>query len=216
MATSRELIEKRVTREVKVRERKENKILRAAERVFAKKGFDGARMEDIAKAAALPKPNVYYYFKSKKDIYRRIISELHDQWGQAFQHISSKADAKTAIRNYIKAKLEFSRKNPIASKIYAGEIIRGSSLLTKSEKETVHRLTQEKCTIIQQWIDEGKMDKVDPAHFLLIIWSATQFYADFDNNVKTVLGVSRLSDDDFDNAEKTLCQVILRGCGLEK
>ena len=87
MNAHRKLVEKRVLREVRAREKKENKILRAAERVFVKKGFDGTRMEDIAKASGLPKPNVYYYFKTKKEIYRRIISELHDEWSKAFEEI---------------------------------------------------------------------------------------------------------------------------------
>lgn len=215
MNKHRQLVEKRVLREVRAREKKENKILRAAERVFVRKGFDGARMEDIAKASGLPKPNVYYYFKTKKEIYRRIISELHEEWSKAFEEISADREPKEAIKAYIRAKLRYSREHPIVSKIFAGEIIRGSFLLAKTEKDNIKNLTADKRKVISSWIEQGKMDPVDPAHFLLLIWSATQFYADFDLNVKAVLGVSQLSRQDYRNAEKLICEIVLRGCGLE-
>lgn len=44
------------------------KILKAAEDIFAKEGFDGVRVDDIAKQAGVNKALIYYYFKSKKDI----------------------------------------------------------------------------------------------------------------------------------------------------
>lgn len=49
-------------------------ILTAAETVFASKGYYQARMEDIAEAAELAKGTLYYYFKSKDEIYFRLIA----------------------------------------------------------------------------------------------------------------------------------------------
>lgn len=48
------------------------RILRTAELVFAEKGFDGARVDDIAKRAGVNKALIYYYFESKD----RILDEL--------------------------------------------------------------------------------------------------------------------------------------------
>ena len=44
------------------------KILKAAEELFAEKGFDGARVDDIAAKAGINKSLIYYYFKSKHSI----------------------------------------------------------------------------------------------------------------------------------------------------
>ena len=211
---SKKTKKKRVTRVVKGREEKKNKILRAAEKVFAKKGFDGARMDDIAKTCRMPKPNLYYYYKSKKEIYQIIIMEILDEWGKAFEELSIDRDPKESLEAYIKAKLKYSREHSFASKIVGGETIRDTNLLIKSQNETLRRITREKCEVIQAWVDAGKIDPVEPQHFLIMIWASTQFYADFDDHVKTNLGVKRLTDDDYDNAEKVLIHVILKGCGL--
>src|SRR5918911_677352 len=44
-------------------------ILEAARKVFAKKGFSNATVDDIASAAGVAKGTVYLYYESKRDIY---------------------------------------------------------------------------------------------------------------------------------------------------
>ena len=48
-------------------------ILAAAETVFARDGYQQARMEDIAATAELAKGTLYYYFKSKDEIFGRLL-----------------------------------------------------------------------------------------------------------------------------------------------
>jgi AcrR family transcriptional regulator len=49
------------------------RLLAAAEREFAAKGYDGAAVDDIARAAGLNKAMIYYHFDSKAGLYRAII-----------------------------------------------------------------------------------------------------------------------------------------------
>ena len=59
-----------------IRERNKEKILRAASEEFADKGFAATKTSDIAAKAGLPKPNVYYYFKSKDNLYREVLESI--------------------------------------------------------------------------------------------------------------------------------------------
>lgn len=56
------------------------KILEAAETLFAEKGFDAARVDDIAAAAGVNKALIYYYFKSKRaildDLFNSLVEDL--------------------------------------------------------------------------------------------------------------------------------------------
>ena len=52
------------------------KIIKAAIRNFAAKGYDGTSMDGIAQAARLTKPMIYYHFKNKKDLYLYLL-ETH-------------------------------------------------------------------------------------------------------------------------------------------
>nr|WP_083700660.1 helix-turn-helix domain-containing protein [Halomonas sp. 1513] len=61
-----------------IRPRNVEKILLAAERVFAEKGYAGAAMGDIAQLADLPKSNVHYYFATMEELYREVLLGLLD------------------------------------------------------------------------------------------------------------------------------------------
>lgn len=56
------------------REDKKTEILQAASRVFYLKGFEGAKIEDIAKEAGIGKGTVYEYFKSKQELFDEAVS----------------------------------------------------------------------------------------------------------------------------------------------
>lgn len=197
------------------RERKEQQIVRATERLVAERGFHGTRMEDIARAAKLPRPNLYYYFPSKRAIYRRILTELRDGWIKAFEEIGADREPREAIRGYIRAKIEYSRRRPVPSKVFSLEVIRGSDMLTEEENRQTQALTEEKCAVVERWIDAGKMDRVDPHHFFFLLWGATQYYADYEQQIKGILGAKRLTAAHFEAGVETVTHIVLKGCGLD-
>src|SRR5205809_4919817 len=49
------------------------RLLDAAARVFRDKGYAGARLSDIAEAAEMRTPGVYYYFPSKEDLVEEVL-----------------------------------------------------------------------------------------------------------------------------------------------
>jgi len=53
--------------------------LKAASYTFAQKGFEGARIDAIAKEAGVNKALIYYYFKSKRELLDRLISSFLDE-----------------------------------------------------------------------------------------------------------------------------------------
>lgn len=199
----------------KLREFKEARILRETAKLVVTHGFQGTRMEDIARAVDIPRPNLYYYFPSRNHIYRRIINDLRSEWINALGQITADGEPREVIRSYIRAKIEFSRKHPAASKIFADEVIRGSGILTEAENEEIRRLTDDKCEVLERWMDEGRMDRLDPRHFFFLVWGSTQYYADFEQQVKNVLGVKRLTRAHFDMGVDTITHVVLKGCSLE-
>ncbi len=64
---------------------KHNKIIRAATKVFAKKGFFNARISDIAKEAKVADGTIYLYFNNKFDI---LISVFEQEIGRLVDQVS--------------------------------------------------------------------------------------------------------------------------------
>jgi AcrR family transcriptional regulator len=56
-----------------------NKVLEAAELIFAEKGYDGAGVDEIARKSGLNKSVLYYYFNSKESLLKELIQKhIHD------------------------------------------------------------------------------------------------------------------------------------------
>lgn len=70
-----------------VSEERKAQIINAAEDVFTKKGFDEARMDDIAEETGLSKGTLYLYFKSKDDLIIAILDRIFQREFKAFEDL---------------------------------------------------------------------------------------------------------------------------------
>lgn len=201
----------KVNPEERIRARNEKKILKAAVELFSRKGFDGTRIAEIAEESGLPKANVYYYFTTKEAIYTRLIESLLAGWDKALEHISADREPREALAAYIAAKLDYSRKHVPESRFFANEMLRGGQFISRRQKRHMQEITRERAAVIEGWIEQGKIAPVDPNHFLIMLWATTQFYADFAAVTAVTLGKSRLRVADFEDARKTIVEVVLNG-----
>ncbi|MEE9389076.1 MAG: TetR family transcriptional regulator C-terminal domain-containing protein [Paracoccaceae bacterium] len=162
-------------------------ILDAALEVFSQHGFRGATLDQIAKSAGLSKPNMLYYFASKEEIHTQLLSELMVVWLDPLRALDPLGDPIEEIVGYVLRKLEMSRELPRESRLFANEIIQGAPRIMNNIKNDLHPLVEEKCNIIQGWVDAGKIVNINPKHLIFSIWSTTQHYADFDVQIQALL-----------------------------
>ena len=197
---------KRATR-IQTRNRKA--ILDAALEVFAAAGFRGATIDRIAERAGLSKPNLLYYFASKDVIYRAVLEDTLIEWLKPLEDLDPAGDPIAEISRYIEAKLEMSRTRPEASRLFANEILHGAAAIGDFLRGPMKALIDEKADVIQGWIDAGKLAPVDPRHLIMMIWATTQHYADFDLQVRAVLG--ERTEKRFEDASATLRHLFFEG-----
>lgn len=189
-------------------------ILKAAERVFADAGFEGASMAGIAAAAGLPKANLHYYFGSKEALYQALLRSILDLWLSATDAIQPDADPAEALAAYIRAKMRWSRLRPHASRVFANEVLHGAPYLQSYLAGNLRALVQDKGKVIEGWIAAGRMRPVDPPHLFFAIWAMTQTYADFDAQIRAVLDTPALDAEAHERGTAMVLQLVLGGCGL--
>jgi TetR/AcrR family transcriptional regulator len=198
----------------RIRRGNEQKILRAAEAVFADAGFAGATMADIAATADLPKANLHYYFGSKEDLYRALLRDILDVWLDPIASIEAEADPAEALAAYVAAKMEATRTRPAASRVFANEILHGAPVLRDFLAKDLRDLVEAKAAVIDDWAARGLIAPVDARHFLFMIWAITQHYADFDVQVRLVLGRRTLGRADHNHITAEVTRFVLRALGL--
>ena len=163
-------------------------ILDAALDVFSQHGFRGSTLDQIGKSAGLSKPNLLYYFPSKEAIHLELLCGLIEVWLAPLHHLDADGNPVDEIVGYVLRKLEMSRDFPRESRLFANEIIQGAPRILDQIQGELRDLVDDKSNVIQGWIDAGELAALDPRHLLFSIWATTQHYADFDVQVRAILG----------------------------
>jgi TetR/AcrR family transcriptional regulator len=195
-----------------IRERNKELILRAASEEFADKGFAASKTSDIAAKAGVPKPNVYYYFRSKENLYREVLESIIEPIMRASTPFNAEGDPNEVLSAYIRSKVRISRDLPFASKVFASEIMHGAPHLSPEQVEQLNLQAKHNIECIQTWVERGQIAPIDPHHLMFSIWAATQTYADFDWQISAITGKAKLDDADYEAATQTIIRLVLKGC----
>lgn len=198
-----------------IRNRNNQQILDAAQAEFVLHGFKGTSMQSIADRAQLPKANIHYYFKNKANLYKAVLENILFSWNQVLADMDEQSDPAEVLSKFIKAKMQLSYTNPNGSKIFAMEIIQGAPHLIEYISKDMRVWVKEKIQVMESWISQGKMRKVDPMHLIFMIWSTTQHYADFNTQVLEVMNRREYDDEDIEKITEFLTGMILRGLDLD-
>ncbi|SDC95512.1 TetR/AcrR family transcriptional regulator [Ruegeria marina] len=181
----------------RIQKRNRAAILEAALNVFSANGFRGATVDQIAAEAGLSKPNLLYYFPSKEAMHEALLAELLDTWLDPLRALDDSGEPLEELLAYVHRKLEMSRDYPRESRLFANEIVQGAPRIHQALSEDLKALVDDKVALLRAWMDAGRIAPVHPYHLIFSIWSLTQHYADFDVQVRAVLG----DEDPFDGAD---------------
>lgn len=172
----------------RIQKRNRAAILSAGLDVFSQFGFRGTTLDQIADAAGLSKPNLLYYFPSKEAIHTALLERLLETWLDPLKSLDADGDPVKEIMAYAQRKLAMSRDYPRESRLFANEILQGAPRIEEILRTDLKTLVDEKAAVIKTWAEAGKIAAIDPHHLIFSIWAFTQHYADFDVQVRAVLG----------------------------
>lgn len=199
----------------RIQTKRRRKILEAALEIFSTHGFRGATIDQIAEAAGMSKPNLLYYFRSKEEIHSTLIKRLLDDWLQPLRDLDADGDPMAELQSYIRRKMEMSRDFPREGRLFTNEILQGAPHTLEMLQDVLKPLVDEKVKVIEEWMKDGRIARTDPYHLIFSLWATTQHYADFDVQVRAVLGPDRSGERLFEDGAQFLEQLYLNGLSPE-
>ena len=103
---------------------KEQAILEAAEREFIAKGFAGARTTSIAEAAGVTHAMLHYYFRTKEQLFERILDEKMRLMGESVLAAFGQPGLPLAerLRDGIERHFDFIMANPDMPRFIVNEV----------------------------------------------------------------------------------------------
>lgn len=167
-------------------------ILQAARKVFARKGFDGATVDEIAEAAGVAKGTVYLYFQSKSDIYfealRRGLVALIEETSRKMEAAPSAAGK---IRAFISTRIHSAEANRDLVSIYLTEFGKIHACVHKEFRNLYLRQSKALETILQHAAEQGQIRAPRPELAALMIYEMTRGLV-----VQRLLGWSKTTADE--------------------
>ena len=90
----------------------EEKILEAAKTVFHRKGFEGARMQEIADEAGINKALLHYYFRTKENLFDAVFNAaFHEIFTKLFSTVDADMPLEEKLKNLVNVYISFLQKN---------------------------------------------------------------------------------------------------------
>jgi TetR/AcrR family fatty acid metabolism transcriptional regulator len=143
---------------------KRERILIAAERIFARHGFFAARVSEIAREAGVADGTIYLYFKSKDDL---LISWFEDRMKQVNdklrQAIAGKPPAEQ-LRAFIQAYLQLVSDEPTAAEVLTIELRQSSKFMKEYDNPQFVDFLRMLGGIIADGQARGELDAAVPSH----------------------------------------------------
>lgn len=166
-------------RKEREKEQRRSDILDAAEKVFFRKGYDQATMDDVAAEAELSKGTLYLYFKSKDDLYFAISLRAHRALRLMFEKAVS--PDRTVVENILEVGKAFLRFSGESSDYFRTLVYFEAEFNLQHVHEKYESLCQEGAdpmsffiNLLRQGIDSGMIrNDIAAVQLAHILWTQT-------------------------------------------
>lgn len=158
-----------------------DKILNAAEEVFAMNGFGGARTADIAKAAGVNKALLHYYYKNKEGLYHAVMDRLLFDLIKIAQDVLKKGlKGDRLVEGLFDAFFDYAAKHRHFARLTTVEGAGSQSRYLENTLRNFFRpLFERACDHLDNEAKKGRLKNVDAHNFLITIYLAIlSFFSD--------------------------------------
>lgn len=152
-------------------------IKEAARKVFVKKGYTGARMEEIANEAGINKALLHYYFRSKSKLFDVIFEDLfHNMMNELQAVFTNGGTLKDQLDYFIDTYIDTLEANPYLPLFILSELNRDpDAFILKLETGQLLPKAARMFQSFWEAMDAGEIRKVNPFHIMFNILSMCVF-----------------------------------------
>ncbi|MBN1636932.1 MAG: TetR/AcrR family transcriptional regulator [Deltaproteobacteria bacterium] len=188
-----------------------NRILDAAEDLFAAKGFDATTVQEISNAARINKAMIYYYFKDKEGLLYAVVERTISHITDAITTYLDEADiAAEDMGAFLDFYIDFLAQNTNFVRLMFWEMLSGKHLEMIARNfflpmftRTIERFTR--------WADLGFIRPLSPEHTLVSIVGMNVFYVFASPLFRKLLNDDPLSSENLTRRRQEVKELLTDG-----
>jgi len=139
---------------------KRERILSAAERIFARHGFFAAKVSDVAKEAGVADGTIYLYFKNKDDLLISVFERRMQEVNGRLRAAIAGKPPREQLRAFIRTYLQLVHDEPAAAEVLTVELRQSSKFM----KEYANPEFADFLRVLGGIVAAAELDTAVPAH----------------------------------------------------
>ena len=153
---------------------KRARILEAAIKVFAERGFHSATVAEIARAAGVADGTIYLYFKGKDDLLLRLFDEkMTELLADAKAAVAQERTAPGKLRRFIQLHLAVVERNPDLASVLIVELRQSAQFLKAADRQKLAAYVDLIAEVVRAGQESGELDgNISPATVKRAIFGA--------------------------------------------
>lgn len=149
------------------------RILEVARSEFADRGFEGARLQDIAERAGLRHPTLLYYFSSKEGLYAAVIAQAVSDWAEETRlAIENPLRGFEQVAALVAAGFRFFEEHEDFVRIVRREALEGGGRLEDAIAEFVRPFLERSIAFLERETAAGRLRSHDPLELMQVVYGA--------------------------------------------
>lgn len=198
-----------------VRER----IVAAALSLFARSGFDGATITQVARDAGVASPLIYYYFEDKDELWRAAADYAIRDWSQSVRNIEkelSDADPITILKVQLRRFIYFSSQHREFSRLIINEAGSGDGRMEWLIEHHIKPMHTASNKALENAMEVGLVRNVDPAFLNQFVIGGVAHFMNSGLMLNTVYGINPRDEKTVDEFADFLIDLLFDGLRTHK
>ncbi|MDR2084985.1 MAG: TetR/AcrR family transcriptional regulator [Bacteroidales bacterium] len=142
----------------------EEQILEAAEKVFLEKGFNNTKISDIAKSAGANNALINYYFRSKENLFNKVLTNKIEFLANAMEYVLDQdLSFEDMIKHFSEAQFDFFKENEALLRFIFNEILPNESRINMFRQNIIPVVLQASAQLdkrLQEEITAGRVRNI--------------------------------------------------------
>lgn len=156
---------------------KREHLLVVARGIFALKGYDGARLQQIADEAGVSKPALFHHFSGKDELYEGVLDAMVKELAAFIYSTSSQQGSyRTRLRELAQNLADYFGSHPDAAKLLLREFVNNGPYTNGRGKRLVENTLRMAIEFVEAGIEEGSFNGEHPERLVLAATADLLFY----------------------------------------
>jgi len=193
-----------------------DRIVFVAESVFARKGYAGARTQEIADLAGVNKAMIHYYFDKKEKLYHAVLDKiLFDLIKLTQESVRDRASTEQQLCSFFRGFFDYAATHKNFARLTSMEMGSTDKYLTRMIETFFKPLFDRGVAFIEKGITEGAFKKVDARQYLVSVYGMTISYFADAEFLGMLLGGDPMDTKRLRERREMLLKLICAGLGCK-